>query len=71
LRQKAAGGDPPELAARLAVLLASGRTGALTGKLLSAKWDDLEALDPDSVNRSSRYALRRIDGVLFQEVPKT
>ena len=71
VRQKAAGGDPPELAARLAVLLASGRTGALTGKLLSAKWDDLEALDPDSVNRSSRYALRRIDGVLFQEVPKT
>ena len=71
VRQKSAGGDPPELAARLAVLLASGRTGALTGKLLSAKWDDLEALDPDSVNRSSRYALRRIDGVLFQEVPKT
>jgi NAD(P)-dependent dehydrogenase (short-subunit alcohol dehydrogenase family) len=71
VRQKSAGGDPPELAARLAVLLASGRIGALTGKLLSAKWDDLEALDPDSVNRSSRYALRRIDGVLFQEVPKT
>src|SRR3954462_1472798 len=41
LRQKQSGGDPPELAARLAVLLASGKAGALTGKLLSAKWDDL------------------------------
>jgi len=70
LRQKQSGGDPPELAARLAVKLASGLTGTLTGKLLSAKWDDLGTLEPESVNRSSRYTLRRIDGVLFQEVPK-
>jgi 3-oxoacyl-[acyl-carrier protein] reductase len=70
LRQRESGGDPPELAARLAVLLASGAAGALSGKLLSAKWDNLDGLDPEGANRSSKYALRRIDGVLFREVPK-
>jgi NAD(P)-dependent dehydrogenase (short-subunit alcohol dehydrogenase family) len=70
VKQKEKGGDSPELAANLAVLLASGRTGQLTGKLLSAKWDKLEKLDPAAANQSSLYALRRIDGVLFGEVPK-
>ena len=70
LRQREKGGDPPELAAKLAVLLASGKTGSLTGKLLSAKWDNLENLDAEVANRSSIYSLRRIDGVLFGEVPK-
>ena len=70
VRQKETGGDPPEQAARMAVRLASGELGALTGKLLSSKWDNFESLAVDAVNRSSQYALRRIDGILFQEVPK-
>ena len=70
LKQKASGGDSPDLAARLAVHLASGRAGALTGKLLSAKWDQLEGLDAEAANRSSLYALRRVDEVLFREVRK-
>lgn len=64
------GGDPIEKVGELMLFLASGRSGALTGKLLSAKWDPLDriAADPDAVNRSSLYALRRIDGVMFGEI---
>jgi NAD(P)-dependent dehydrogenase (short-subunit alcohol dehydrogenase family) len=68
LEQRASGGESPELAARLVVWLASRGSEGPTGKLLSAKWDKLEAIDADAANRSSLYALRRIDGVLFQEV---
>jgi NAD(P)-dependent dehydrogenase (short-subunit alcohol dehydrogenase family) len=64
------GGDPPELAAKLAVWLASEKSGKLTGKLLSAKWDKVDAIDQDAANRSSLYALRRIDDQLFREVPR-
>ncbi len=66
--QQRAGGDSPELAAKLAVWLASDASGPLTGKTLSAKWDRLEDLDLVEANRSSRYTLRRIDGVMMVEV---
>ncbi|HKC60328.1 MAG TPA: SDR family oxidoreductase [Myxococcales bacterium] len=69
VQQMEQGGDPPELAARLAVHLASDEC-KLTGKLLSAKWDRLDAIDESRVNRASLFALRRIDGVLFAEVGK-
>lgn len=67
LRQRAQG-ETPDLAARLVVWLASERSGTLTGKLLSAKWDDVGQLDPTAANKSSLYTMRRIDGVLFREV---
>jgi NAD(P)-dependent dehydrogenase (short-subunit alcohol dehydrogenase family) len=70
LRQRKNGGEPPELAAQLAVWLACHRSGALTGKLLSAKWDKSDTMDIETAKRSSLYALRRIDGVLFREVGK-
>lgn len=70
LEQRKSGGEPPQLAARLVVWLASQDSGALTGKLLSAKWDKVGAIDIEATNRSSLYALRRIDGVLFAEVGK-
>jgi NAD(P)-dependent dehydrogenase (short-subunit alcohol dehydrogenase family) len=69
VRQKQQGGDPPELAARLAVYLASDEC-KLTGKLLSAKWDNLEGIDPGQANRASLFTLRRIDGTMFAEVKK-
>jgi NAD(P)-dependent dehydrogenase (short-subunit alcohol dehydrogenase family) len=69
VRQKERGGDPPELAASLAVHLASDEC-KLTGKLLSAKWDKLEGIDPGQANRSSLFTLRRIDGAMFAEVKK-
>jgi 3-oxoacyl-[acyl-carrier protein] reductase len=70
LAQRQSGGEPPELAARLVVWLASDASGALTGKMLSAKWDKVEAIDVAGANRSSLFALRRIDGALFEEVRK-
>ncbi len=69
-KQREGGGESPDLAARLVVWLASDASGALTGKVLSAKWDKVEAIDIGAANPSSLYALRRIDGVLFDEVRK-
>ncbi|MGD0524469.1 MAG: SDR family oxidoreductase [Polyangiaceae bacterium] len=70
LKQRESGGEPPDLAAKLVVWLASDASGALTGKMLSAKWDKVEAIDAATANRSSLFALRRIDGALFDEVRK-
>src|SRR5882672_3744273 len=70
LEQRQSGGEAPELAARLVVWLASRESGVLTGKLLSAKWDDTGAIDIEAAMRSSLYGLRRIDGVLFAELTK-
>ncbi len=70
-KQRQSGGESPDLAARMVVWLASDASGALTGKMLSAKWDKVEGLDAAATNTSSRFALRRIDGELFDEVRKS
>jgi 3-oxoacyl-[acyl-carrier protein] reductase len=70
VKQRESGGEGTELAAKLVVWLASDASGALTGKMLSAKWDKVEAIDAASANKSSLFALRRIDGALFDEVRK-
>jgi 3-oxoacyl-[acyl-carrier protein] reductase len=61
LKQKETGGTPPSLAAELCVYLASEESNSITGKLISAVWDDwrnlhkhLKELDSDI------YTLRRI-----------
>jgi 3-oxoacyl-[acyl-carrier protein] reductase len=62
--RKAQGGTPIELAARLVVFLASGASGSLTGKLLSAPHDSWQTWDAEHVARladSPWYTLRRID----------
>lgn len=73
VRQREAG-DPIENVGRAAVFLASERSGELTGRLLSAKWDPLDEIEAELEEEGdldpSRYTLRRIDGVLFAEVPK-
>lgn len=69
-KQRESGGEPPELAAELVVWLASDASGALTGKMLSAKWDKPEAIDVPAANQSSLYTLRRIDATLFHEVTR-
>ncbi len=40
IRQKQEGGTPPEKAAELALFLASSESDGLTGRLISAVWDD-------------------------------
>jgi NAD(P)-dependent dehydrogenase (short-subunit alcohol dehydrogenase family) len=67
LAQRSAGGESPELAARLIVWLASDESGKLTGKLFSAKWDNVQELDVEATNKSPMYTLRRIDGAMFAE----
>lgn len=64
LRESGAGGVPPELAADLAVSLATGRTGRLTGKLISAPHDDWREWTRERIAElagSEWLTLRRLD----------
>ncbi len=62
LKQQAQGGAPLEQGARLAVFLASAASDGLSGRLLSALWDDWAGLPArrDELARSDVYTLRRI-----------
>jgi len=62
LAQAQTGGTPPEKAAALVVFLASAASDGITGRLLSALWDDWASL-PDKreqLAKSDIYTLRRI-----------
>jgi len=62
IRQKREGGIPPEKAAALAVFLASSKSDGLTGRLISAVWDDWEEMSkriPDIMS-GDMYTLRRV-----------
>ncbi len=61
-RQLETGGSSAEPAARLAVLLASARGAGITGRLLSAIWDDWESLPGRAalVAGTDLYTLRRL-----------
>jgi 3-oxoacyl-[acyl-carrier protein] reductase len=71
-QQKAEGGTPPEKAAELAVYLASSKRDFVTGKSLSAVWDDYNNFDKikDKLTQTSLYNLRRIDDNMFVEDKK-
>ncbi|MED5338981.1 MAG: SDR family oxidoreductase [Pseudomonadota bacterium] len=63
-KQKATGGVPLEVGARLAVFLASEKSNGISGKLISAVWDNWE-IWPEHIaelNSSDIYTLRRIVG---------
>lgn len=67
-KQKETGGIPPEKAAGLALFLCSEAGQHVTGKLISAVWDDYENFGQKSEGLSrSLYNLRRIDDNLFTE----
>lgn len=62
-KQKKEGGTPPELAADLCVFLASSAADGLTGKIISAKWDDYKNWDKKKIEEimgSDAYTLRRV-----------
>jgi 3-oxoacyl-[acyl-carrier protein] reductase len=61
-RQKETGGVPPEQAAALAVFLASEESDGLSGRLISAVWDDWQSMNShiDQIMASELYTLRRV-----------
>jgi NAD(P)-dependent dehydrogenase (short-subunit alcohol dehydrogenase family) len=62
LEQRSTGGTPLDLAARLAVFLASEESDGITGKLISAPWDPWEEFPShaDDLGSTDVYTLRRI-----------
>ena len=63
-KQKKTGGVPLEVGAKLAVFLASEKSNGISGKLISAVWDDWEVW-PEHIKEldsSDIYTLRRISG---------
>ena len=64
---KEKGGIPPELTAKLVAFLASKDSDHITGRLLSAKWDQIENLKKKDAMTQNQYRLRRIDNQLFFE----
>lgn len=64
------GGTPPEVAADLALFLASKESDGITGRLISAQWDDWLSFpnEKEMIEKSSLYTLRRIDNKYFRKV---
>jgi 3-oxoacyl-[acyl-carrier protein] reductase len=56
---KVTGGTPLKLPVELAIFLASDASDGLTGKLLSAVWDNWKKMDLNEVLSSDVYTLRR------------
>lgn len=73
IQQKKDGGDSPQLAVDLILFLISDKSFNLTGKLISAKWDNWKNWkkeDIEKIKNSSEYNLRRIDNKDFREIKK-
>lgn len=70
IKIKKEGGTSPELAAELSVFLASDASNGLTGKLISAVWDNWKNFDKNisKIKKSSLFTLRRIDGITYMEI---
>jgi NAD(P)-dependent dehydrogenase (short-subunit alcohol dehydrogenase family) len=61
--------EPSDQLLDLIEFVVSPESSPLTGKLLSARWDDLESLRThvSELSQSSTLTLRRIDGTLYSE----
>ncbi len=72
MKQLEAGGTPPEKAAQLTLFLASEESDGITGKLLSAVWDDYQNFPKrlSEVKGTQIYTVKRIDGVKYKEAKK-
>ena len=70
IKLKKTGGTPIELPAGLAVFLASDDSNGLTGRLISAVWDDWRKMDAKKIveiNSNDLYTIRRIDNTFFTQ----
>jgi len=73
IKQKEEGGDSPQLAADLALFLSSEKSYNLSGKIISAKWDNWRDWNKEEISKimsSDLYTLRRIDNEYFKEIKK-
>jgi hypothetical protein len=64
MRETGQGATPPELAAELALFLASDMSLNLSGKLISAlhdSWQDWDDADVQRLATSAWYTIRRLD----------
>lgn len=70
IKTKRNGGTRPELAAKLSVFLASDLSDGITGKLISAVWDNWKDFDKNipELKSSSLFTLRRVDGIKIVEM---
>lgn len=68
LKQKEGGGVLADRAGELAVFLASDASDKITGRLLSAIWDDWRGIKASSLIGRALYQMRRIDNQRFKEV---
>jgi len=59
-QRKETGGAPPEKAAELVTFLASPASDGITGRLISATWDDWKSLKANEVEGTDLYTLRRV-----------
>lgn len=66
VKQRQEGGVPAEKAAELAMFLASDASDKITGRLLSAVWDDWRTIDAKALAKSPLYQMRRIDNQRFK-----
>jgi 3-oxoacyl-[acyl-carrier protein] reductase len=67
LKQKQEGGVPADRTAELAVFLASDASDKITGRSLSAVWDDWRSIKSSALVESAIYQMRRIDNQRFKE----
>jgi 3-oxoacyl-[acyl-carrier protein] reductase len=61
-QRKQAGGASPEKAAELVTFLASPASDGITGRLISAVWDNWKSLRSESLEGTDLYTLRRVTG---------
>lgn len=66
-KQKKSGGDSPTLTADMAAFLASEESNHITGRMISAKWENKNSLLKLKPFSKSLYKLRRVDDFFFYE----
>lgn len=75
LKQKQEGGTPPQKAAELALFLASGEADGISGKIISAVWDNYSKfpLFKNDISKSDVYNLRRtkLENPLLRKNPNS
>jgi NAD(P)-dependent dehydrogenase (short-subunit alcohol dehydrogenase family) len=74
LRDTGEGGVPPELAAGLAVFLASDRAARVTGKLISAPhdgWQNWDEARIETLRSGAWFTLRRMDAFTLRPLVRT